>query len=163
MMQTGATMEYCNGNNQVFLGHLMDKKRDELFACLPDEVMVTLQFADGDKSFCAEVPEDFKLRYLDDQIEGLYLPDAGSDTRLPFLDYANAGDLRVLAMQQSLTPAAKCAYVSSLNQMTDCIYLAYFADHAFENWLLLQSDFYDTAVHQYMSECREEADYDYEM
>lgn len=154
-------MTYCNGNNQLFLNGLMDTKRDILLGKLPDEVMITLQFADGDVSFPAEVPEEYKSRYLDDQIEGLYIPDQGSKEQLPFLAYSNAGDLKLLAGQQTLTPAAKCAYINSINQMVDCIYLAYLADHAFENWLLRQDDFYDLAVHQYL-QGDNEPDYDYD-
>lgn len=160
-MQTN-TMQTCNENNRIFLNRLMDSKRDALYAKLPNDVLLTLQLADGDISFYAQVPDEYKLRYLDDQIEGLYIPDGRSGQTLPFLEYANAGDLKVLSMQQSLTPAAKCIYVNTLNQMADCIYLAYFADRAFENWLLSQDDFYELAVNQYLQEGQGYDSYEYE-
>ena len=150
-------MLYANPSNYQFLDHLLDKKRDELLASMPDSTRMRLEFSDApDVIYEVEIAEDFKEKYIDDIICEFYLPKLGSNEMLPLVAYASAGDLKLLMKADGLTDEAKCAYMHCAEQMRQTMYLSYVADREFENWLKQDRSFEDYAFEMYQLQEQEE-------
>ena len=155
------SMLYANKENYAFLDRLIDKKRDELLASMPEYVNTRLEFDDAPDAICeVEVSDDFKDRYIDDIIGEFSLPKPGEAEMLPLITYASAGDLKLLMSADGLTDEAKCAYMHCADQMYQTMYLRYVADHEFENWLKRDRSFEDYAYESYYKNEREK-DYAY--
>lgn len=150
-------MLYANRENYQFLERLLDKKRDALFASMPDSTVMRLEFEDApDVVYEAEITEEFKNRYIDDMIGEFYLPKPGETDMLPLTTYASAGDIKLLMSADGLTDGAKCAYMHCADRMYQTMYLSYVADHEFENWLKRDRSFEDYVYESYNQSEREE-------